>query len=228
MAKGAGCQLTRQCSKCGIERPLEQFPRRPDRPSGRGTACLPCRREYGRGHYRGKLSYYLAKAHRVRQAHKQKNYEQLIAYLRSHPCVDCGEPDIRVLQFDHLDPSTKVDNVAALVREVSWTRVLKEIGKCVVRCGNCHRRKTVRERETGGSAGDRLAEEIGIWSDGCLIIDDHGPLAQWTEQRISTPLVESSTLSRPAAGDVADRYLYQPDRNRRACSRWMNRGAYGR
>ncbi len=34
--------MVRVCSKCGTERPLEEFEKRKDRPMGRGWRCRPC------------------------------------------------------------------------------------------------------------------------------------------------------------------------------------------
>jgi hypothetical protein len=36
-------------------------------------------------------------------------------YLMSHNCVDCGESDVRVLEFDHVGDD-KVKNVGDLLR----------------------------------------------------------------------------------------------------------------
>jgi len=79
---------------------------------------------------------------RGRQA-KAEATTQLIEYLRGHPCVDCGETDIVVLDFDHLrDKAAGVsDLVAAGAR---WERILVEIEKCEVVCANDHRRRTAR------------------------------------------------------------------------------------
>lgn len=153
--------MTRVCSKCGLEKPLEEFPRRWDRPLGRGTICLACGRAYRKTHYELNREYYLEKAHRGRIEQRARAIEQLIEYLRSHPCVDCGETDIRVLHFDHIDPALKTTEVSNLIRIGTWSRALKEIEKCEVRCGNCHRRKTLREiRARGGG----FAEPPGPWS----------------------------------------------------------------
>jgi hypothetical protein len=81
-----------------------------------------------------------------------ENREWLIGYLRDHPCVDCGTTDIRVLEFDHLEPGTKVLDVAVLARSgYSLDRVKAEIAKCVVRCANCHRIRTHEQRGWWGS-----------------------------------------------------------------------------
>ena len=71
----------------------------------------------------------------------------VIEYLLRHPCIDCGEVDLIVLEFDHRDPSTKRMAVSSLLRYSSWTLIEAEIAKCDVRCANCHRRKTARERD---------------------------------------------------------------------------------
>lgn len=135
----------RACSKCGIHQPLEAFATR-DVVTGRlDTICIECRRAYGRAHYALNREYYLEKAARAREILRSHTFEQLIAYLRAHPCVDCGETDVRVLHFDHVDPSTKEALVSRLVRSNSWERVLEEISRCAVRCANCHRRRTAAQ-----------------------------------------------------------------------------------
>ena len=66
--------------------------------------------------------------------------EFLVDFLRGHPCVDCGESDPVVLEFDHL--SEKKFSIAQGVRNRNWQSVLDEMAKCDVVCANCHRRRT--------------------------------------------------------------------------------------
>jgi hypothetical protein len=68
-------------------------------------------------------------------------------YKKEHPCVDCGETDIRVLQFDHRDPSLKANTINKLANGFGGMQaVVQEIEKCDVRCANCHQRKHITER----------------------------------------------------------------------------------
>ena len=62
-------------------------------------------------------------------------------YLTEHPCVDCGNTDIRVLQFDH--QYDKKYHISRLVSHGDSLELIeKEIAKCQVRCANCHHIKT--------------------------------------------------------------------------------------
>ncbi len=74
----------------------------------------------------------------------RKQYRQRITnYLLLHPCIDCGEGDVRCLDFDHVPGEIKAADVAALVtRLTAWKTIEAEIAKCDVRCANCHRRRT--------------------------------------------------------------------------------------
>lgn len=66
-------------------------------------------------------------------------------YKAAHGCKDCGEKDWIVLELDHRDPSTKLHTPANLNKR-SWSIIHEELSKCDVRCANCHRRRTYKER----------------------------------------------------------------------------------
>ncbi|MFB9641779.1 hypothetical protein [Agromyces lapidis] len=64
-------------------------------------------------------------------------------YLSAHPCLDCGESDIRVLDFDHRAGCEKSAEVMRLAQNgYSVRKVMGEIAKCDVRCRNCHAKIT--------------------------------------------------------------------------------------
>lgn len=67
-------------------------------------------------------------------------------YLENNPCIDCGNSDIRVLEFDHVR-GKKEANVSNAVRN-AWelNRLKLEIDKCEIRCANCHRIATIERR----------------------------------------------------------------------------------
>ncbi len=88
--------------------------------------------------YKNKEDLYAAqKRHRVRIR------EFLLGYLSNKKCIDCGEGDPVVLDFDHRKQSNKFKNISRMLSgHYSWESILKEIEKCDIRCANCHRRKT--------------------------------------------------------------------------------------
>ena len=98
---------------------------------------------YVRSHYERNKKYYLLKAKLRNQVKKKEIKAYIWIYLNSNPCVDCGEKDPIVLEFDHL--SDKIENISAMYRNYTLPKVKIEIGKCQVRCANCHRRKTAKE-----------------------------------------------------------------------------------
>lgn len=108
--------------------------------------CKDCSRKYIRNHYNNNLKYYIEKARVRNKMIKDIGTSYLGPYLLSHPCVDCGEKDILVLEFDHRDRTKKISEIRNIIqRGGTLDKVKKEVEKCDVRCANCHRRKTEKE-----------------------------------------------------------------------------------
>lgn len=134
----------RKCSKCKEEKPLEDFKKDSRANKGRGYVCTLCSREVARI-YASNWTETQKEAARVRRQKMVRASQLFICeYLQTQSCVDCGEDDIELLDFDHLDPITKHKDICRLVREASLRRIKEEITKCEVVCCSCHRKRTNR------------------------------------------------------------------------------------
>lgn len=79
----------------------------------------------------------------AQQRHRIKIRKLLLEYLQENPCVMCGQDDPIVLDFDHIDPSTKTKGISKMLSgHYGWNKISEEIKKCRVLCANCHRRHT--------------------------------------------------------------------------------------
>ena len=106
--------------------------------------------KYIRGHVSGKYetdrSVAAEKERECRRRYAKEQKERLRIrvwdYLSVHPCVDCGESDPVVLDFDHRDPKEKYKTISQIKTYRLGIHILDaEIKKCDVRCANCHRRR---------------------------------------------------------------------------------------
>lgn len=88
---------------------------------------------------------------------RDRNRDWIAKYLLTHPCVDCGEADPIVLEFDHKDRTAKVFAVGRS-RSMKLQKLIDEVAKCDVRCSNCHRRKTFRDRDFSTSLANAKAD----------------------------------------------------------------------
>ena|SRR5687768_11873433 len=103
----------------------------------------PCRSDYKKEHYAINRQRYIDNAAINRRRMLRHRAQLIVQFLREHPCMDCGESDVVVLEFDHLE--NKAFSVSHGIREKNWETVLREIEKCDVVCANCHRRRTARK-----------------------------------------------------------------------------------
>jgi hypothetical protein len=89
----------------------------------------------------------------ARNKKRKKNKEWKLATKRfiheikkTKSCVDCGETDPAVLQFDHVRGEKKFKLSEAHRVGAGKKRILEEIEKCEVRCVNCHTSRTAKEQ----------------------------------------------------------------------------------
>ena len=134
----------RICSKCKKEKSPEEFNFKNKSLKIRQKSCRNCTREEVRNHYSKNKEYYLLKARKRNKTNRVKANKYILNFLTTHPCIDCGEKDPIVLDFDHI--RDKIAPVSSIVKNnFSQKKLAEEISKCVVRCANCHRRKTARD-----------------------------------------------------------------------------------
>lgn len=140
--------MNKICSGCGQERDIEQdFAWKNKAKGTRQRWCKFCQAEANRRHYQNNKQIYMKRALTRNALVNSENKQNLYAYLSSHPCVDCGQTDVRILEFDHVR-GNKSESISTLLQHsVPWQKVEAEIAKCEVRCTNCHRIKT---SERGG------------------------------------------------------------------------------
>lgn len=75
-----------------------------------------------------------------------ESYTQSYLYLKEHPCIECGETDLYLLQYDH-NQGLKNQNISDLIANgIKWETILKEIELCQVLCIRCHRKKTASDK----------------------------------------------------------------------------------
>ncbi|MBW9095508.1 hypothetical protein JNB62_17650 [Microbacterium jejuense] len=147
------------CGTCRQSKPLDDFNRKSSRLDGRQEVCRDCNRQSSRAYYaRNRDRHVQAIVQRTAQR-RVESKAFLVAYLREHPCIDCGNSDLRVLDFDHRPGAGKRKDVMSMVKEgFSRKKLEDEIAKCDVRCRNCHAIVTL-ERAGRNWRSDAMRQE---------------------------------------------------------------------
>ena len=146
------------CTKCKVEKPEDESHWRSQAKGTRKSACKVCTAKSDALAYKESRR----KGSRPDQssAIRTRNNLYILNLLQQSECADCGESDIRVLEFDHLADKTK--GVSEL-RTHSLKRIQEEIDKCEVVCANCHRKRTYAR---SGAMRHTMAISMGMVLDG--------------------------------------------------------------
>src|SRR5687767_10349609 len=97
-----GMEEKRVCTGCNLSKEIAEFPFRNKTRGTRHSYCLMCGRGASKTHYANNVQYYVKKAHVRRKELSDELNGKLYEYLEKHACVDCGESDPVVLEFDHV------------------------------------------------------------------------------------------------------------------------------
>jgi hypothetical protein len=125
--------LKKVCPKCGLPGDFHKHKKAKD---GLQSWCKECNKQQARENPNTSIS---------KRKFTLKLQDFIFSYLQTHPCVDCGETDILVLDFDHVrgEKLFNISSAAASGRPLA--DIQAEIEKCDVRCANDHRRRTASQ-----------------------------------------------------------------------------------
>jgi hypothetical protein len=118
--------------------------------------CKACDKAKVKNHRKDNPEWWSEYGRKWRESHKELNDEYrrqhrleamtlVFSHLQTHPCVDCGEDNPLVLEFDHVKDS-KLETISRMVQgRYSLAKIETEIAKCEVRCVKCHRLRTITQ-----------------------------------------------------------------------------------
>lgn len=143
---------TKMCTACTKTKPLDDFHRMSRSSDGHKFKCKACMKIESKEKYASRS-----------EARKLLDQQQALARVARRRalieprlvegCVDCGEDDPIVLEFDHVR-GVKEENISRLLRSGSEERLRAELEKCDVVCANCHRKRTSVQFNWFGWMGD--------------------------------------------------------------------------
>jgi hypothetical protein len=107
--------MERYCRGCGRTLGVDQFSFKNAEKGTLHSRCRACCQEVSRRHYAHRKGAYLERNRRTNPVQREVARRCVHEFLLAHPCVHCGEADPVVLEFNHLDPTTKSGNVCDLI-----------------------------------------------------------------------------------------------------------------
>lgn len=131
----------KKCPKCNVDKDESMFHKDKSQKSGLCCYCKECSCKKESNRYSEDVinQREYRKALNIKNNDLKRSY--VFNYLAEHPCIDCGESDPIVLEFDHI-LGKKAGTISNMITNNGLEKIKEEIKKCVVRCANCHRRKT--------------------------------------------------------------------------------------
>jgi hypothetical protein len=136
----------RKCSRCEWKDESE-FNLRDAKKGLLQSICRDCQRELGRARYANNKENVLEINRQSKQKSQVRAAIFIQEYLSSRSCVDCGESDMAVLTFDHVQGEKKY-HISDMVTGGYGIETIKgELEKTEIVCFNCHMRRERKRRK---------------------------------------------------------------------------------
>jgi len=136
----------KKCSSCERSRLVKFFSKNSSKRDGLQSNCKDCAKAKFKDYYRDNWERHRASVRRRKYEVLEEAREVVFDHLSTHPCVDCGETNQVLLEFDHVR-GKKHWGIAQMLSDFRpVAQVRDEIAKCDVRCVSCHTLRTARER----------------------------------------------------------------------------------
>lgn len=128
------------CGHCKVSKSIDEFSFKSKKLGTRQSVCRECHKTHAQLWYKKNSKHHKKNVSAHRSKYTNRNRLYMIEYLSKHPCVDCGETKIPLLEFDHVKGKKLLE--VSKMQGASIQRLQKEIDKCEIRCSNCHKMKT--------------------------------------------------------------------------------------
>jgi len=135
---------TKHCPVCKTEKLLTEFHRDRGRGDGHASTCKPCKNKRD-------TKYTTIRKIRLR---KRKDQWLTLIHANKMKCSVCGYSKcFEALDQHHNDPNEKDFEISRFMQKPfnkeNQKTLLKELGKCICMCANCHREFHALQRKGG-------------------------------------------------------------------------------
>lgn len=162
--------MTRSCTKCGVEKPLDAFHKNASYHDGYTRQCKACKGEYRRERYHANPAAEKAKAdewaaanrERINAAAARRRYEALCQYSTTPEpsCACCGESTLPFLTFEHINGGGREHRrKTGGGGFISWLRTNNYPEGFEVLCMNCN-----HGRRVNAGTCPHVAALVPTWS----------------------------------------------------------------
>lgn len=149
------------CTRCKKKKSLAKFGINKSKPDGLQGQCKTCRKKTAKEWYKRNKHSQRDRIKKLRAVRTAEKRTWIMKYFITHPCMDCGENDPIVLEFDHVS-GTKNACVSKYISGThSLEKMIEEVSKCEIVCANCHKRRTAR-RDSWWKAPEAQQDEYRI------------------------------------------------------------------
>lgn len=133
------------CYTCKELKEKSEFNKNSGRKDGLQSICKVCSALRSRKYYSENIESHKKAAMERKKQTICKNQQFVFNYQKLNGCIECKENDPACLDFDHVS-GVKTKSISQMVKAgTCFSTILNEIKKCVIRCANCHRKKTAKD-----------------------------------------------------------------------------------